>query len=57
MNDLKEKQQAALYVLSRYRRKITRQQFKTLKGQVLTGDPDGAMKGLKNILKREERSQ
>lgn len=33
---------------------LTRQQVKTLRGQALAGDTDGAMKGLENILKRKE---
>ena len=33
---------------------LTRQQIKTLRGQVLAGDIDGAIKGLQNILKRKE---
>ena len=31
---------------------LTRQQFKTLRGQILAGDPEGAVKGLQNILMR-----
>jgi hypothetical protein len=29
---------------------MTRQQYKTLRGQVLAGDPQGALKGLQKIL-------
>lgn len=29
---------------------LSRQQFKTLKGQILAGDPEGAMRGLQTIL-------
>lgn len=32
--------------------RLTPQQYKTIKGQVLSGDPDGAMKGLRRILRR-----
>ena len=35
-------------------RNLTPQQFKTLRGQILAGDPAGAMKGLQNILKRRQ---
>ena len=35
---------------------LTRQQFKTLRGQVLAGDPDGAMKGLQNILEKRRQN-
>jgi hypothetical protein len=34
------------------RGKITKQQYRTLKGQILAGDSDGAMKGLVTILAR-----
>ncbi len=40
----------ALGYLLNYKRRLTRQQYKTLKGQILAGDPDGAIKGLKRIL-------
>lgn len=31
---------------------ITKQQYRTLKGQILSGDIDGAMRGLQKILGR-----
>ena len=34
------------------RHKLTKQQYKTLKGQILAGDSDGAMRGLVTILLR-----
>lgn len=30
--------------------RLTRQQYKTLKGQILAGDSEGAMKGLRRLL-------
>jgi len=33
---------------------LTRQQIKTLRGQALAGDIDGAIKGLERILGRKE---
>lgn len=42
----------ALMILRNTKNRLTKQQYKTLRGQVLAGDPDGAMKGLRNILKR-----
>ena len=33
-------------------RRLTRQQYRTLRGQVLAGDADAAMKGLRTILER-----
>ena len=35
--------------------RLTAQQSKTLRGQILAGDADGALKGLKRILKRGEQ--
>ena len=32
---------------------LSRQQYKTIKGQILAGDTDGAMRGLNRILKSE----
>lgn len=42
----------ALYRLKAHRRKLTRQEYQTLKGQILSGNSIGAMKGLDNILQR-----
>lgn len=35
--------------------RLTKQQYKTLKGQILAGDSDGAMKGLKRLLEKNGR--
>lgn len=40
----------ALGRLLSYKPQLTRQQFQALRGQILAGDPDGAMKGLQRIL-------
>ena len=40
----------ALGYLLNYKRRLSRQQYKTLKGQILAGDPDGALKGLQRLL-------
>lgn len=32
---------------------LSRQQYKTIKGQILAGNAEGAMRGLERILKRE----
>jgi hypothetical protein len=45
---------AALKTLKSYRGKLTRQQIRTLKGQILAGDAEGAIKGLKKLLKAIE---
>lgn len=42
---------AALIKLKAYRNDLTVQQYKTLRGQVLSGDDAGAMKGLKKLLR------
>lgn len=40
----------ALGHLRNAKRQLTRQQYLTLRGQVLAGDADGAMRGLQKIL-------
>ena len=49
----------AMCRLKAYRRVLTHQQYHTLKGQILSGNSIGAMKGLENILQRnrERKSQ
>ena len=37
------------------RDRLTKQQYKTLKGQILAGDSDGAMKGLRKLLLKNDR--
>lgn len=36
------------------KKKLTRQQYKTLKGQILAGDVDGAMRGLEKLTNQKE---
>ena len=38
--------------LNSYKDKLTKQQYKTLKGQILSSDYIGAKKGLKKLLER-----
>lgn len=40
----------ALIQVKGARPRLTVQQYRTLRGQVLAGDPDGAMRGLRKIL-------
>ena len=40
----------ALVRLKAIRHRLTTQQYKTLRGQILAGDAEGAMKGLKKLL-------
>ena len=35
---------------------LTRQQYKTIKGQILAGDADGAMRGLAKLTSREVKA-
>ena len=44
---------AALRVLRDHRDRLTRQQLATLKGQILAGDAEGAMRGLRRLLTKE----
>lgn len=36
------------------RKHITKQQYRTIKGQLIAGDVDGARKGLKRLLNRKK---
>jgi hypothetical protein len=40
----------ALGYLLGHKPQLTRQQYKTLKGQILAGDAEGAVRGLKKLL-------
>ena len=40
----------ALIQVKGARPRLTVQQYRTLRGQVLAGDPDGAMRGLRKLL-------
>lgn len=40
----------AVIQLKACRDRLTRQQYKTLEGQILAGDSEGAMKGLRKLL-------
>lgn len=42
--------QAALETLGLYRTRLSRQQFTTIRGQILAGDVQGAMRGLMKLL-------
>lgn len=53
MAQLTPKGVSALKALKDLRRRLTPQQYRTLKGQILAGDSDGALKGLRKILSKE----
>lgn len=42
----------ALLLLKNTKHRLTKQQYKTIRGQIYAGDPEGAVKGLRNILQR-----
>lgn len=43
----------ALELLKTFNGKLTRQQYKTLRGQIIAGDAAGALKGLQTLLDRK----
>ncbi len=47
----------ALKEIERNKSKISKQQYKTLRGQCLAGDVDGALKGLEKILRKKENKK
>lgn len=51
---MKEIDVNAVCRLKAYRRVLTNQQYQTLKGQILSGDAAGAMRGLESILQRRK---
>ena len=50
MDEVKQIDASALVHLRGARPHLTPQQYRTLRGQVLAGDAEGAMKGLRKIL-------
>ena len=46
----------ALILLDRSQRQLTPQQFRTLRGQILAGNADGALRGLQKTLERKARA-
>ena len=47
---MKEIDTSILILLKGARQRLTQQQYRTLRGQVLAGDSAGAMKGLRKLL-------
>lgn len=47
----------AFHLLRLSRKKLNRQQYKTLCGQINAGDAAGAMKGLEKLLKRQIKGE
>ena len=52
MSELREIDQSAIIKLKANRPRLTWQQYQTLRGQVLAGNAEAAMKGLETILGR-----
>lgn len=52
---LREIDTDAIIRLKFHKEDLTYQQYHTLRGQVLAGDTEGAMKGLKKLLRRNKR--
>lgn len=55
MVEMGREQKEALVTLLSCRNDVSRQQFRTLKGQIIAGDAEGARKGLDKILKRNKK--
>lgn len=55
--ELTWKQHEALAEVRGCKALLTPQQYATLRGQVLAGDADGAMQGLRKILERRRRGE
>lgn len=53
MDAIKTINKPALDRLNNYRRRLTPQQYKTLRGQILAGNAEGAMRGLQKLLERK----
>lgn len=49
MNEVKD----AYFCLNKYKKHLTVQQYKTIKGQIKAGDINGAMNGLDRLLRRK----
>ena len=47
----------ALFKLKSYRGRLTPQQYKTLRGQILAGDDKGTLKGLKKVLRNDKETK
>lgn len=43
----------AFKILKQYKYRLTKQQYRTFKGQILAGDIEGFRKGLFNLMKRK----
>lgn len=46
-----------MQLLRLYRDDMTRQQLRTIKGQALSGDTDGALKGIERIINKNRKEE
>jgi hypothetical protein len=47
---MNKQEREAYAMLRKRRRNLTRQQIRTLKGQIITGDAEGALRGIRRII-------
>ena len=52
-----EKMRAALTYLKKKKPELTVQQYRTIKGQILAGDEDGAIRGIDRVVERNRRGR
>lgn len=52
-----EKMQTALSYLKKKKSELTVQQYRTIKGQILAGDEDGAIRGINRVVERNRRGR
>lgn len=53
---MNKQEREAYWELGKHRAELTRQQFRTLKGQIFAGDAEGAMCGLKRMMKERKNN-
>ena len=52
-----EKMRSALAYLKKKKPELTGQQYRTIKGQILAGDEDGALRGIDRVVERNRRGR
>ena len=52
MLEVKTKPAYAIAMLDSYRRYLSMQEYKTMRGQIESGAPEAALKGLKRLLRK-----
>ena len=51
------KMQTALAYLKKKKPELTVQQYRTIKGQILAGDEDGAIRGIDRVVERNRKGR